>query len=311
MVRRLNDLIYRRAVDSLIARYRIQALVATFVTSPPMAQTPSILDLGDDNPAYWLERSLVPEYAAEIRRNEDLWANKSRYIVCVSSVLRERCARERGYPESKLYVIPNGVDLDIYRPPVDQASVKEALGLDPHMRYVGVIGSVNKMREVDRILAVGQRLQHYPKVRLLVVGRGDGIEQLRQQARVRNIDLDIAGFHTGDRLLKFYQSVDVGLCPYTITAGSNAICPMRLLHHSAVGATVVSTALEEVRRMEFANVMISESDHEESFAEKVVSALDRSPGFRPVQVAKYDAGKLAARYRSLIEDVERQTNPSC
>ena len=300
VVRHLNEVIYRRVIESLVTRYRIQALVGTFVTPPPVGETPSVLDLFDDNPAYWLEQNLVPEYADEIRRNEDLWARRSEHIVCVSSVLRERCIKERGYPESKLHVIPNGVDLDTYKPPTDRASVKESLGLDPNIRYVGVIGSVNKVREVARILAVGQRLRDYPSVRLLVVGHGVGIEQLRQQASRRNIDVDLAGFQIGERLLKFYQALDIGLCPYTITTGSNAICPMRLLHYTAVGSIVVSTDLEEVRRLTFPNVLISESDDEEAFAGTVISALKRNPGSPPAQIADYDARRIAENYHSLI-----------
>jgi glycosyltransferase involved in cell wall biosynthesis len=299
VVRHFNASIYRHALDQVIDRHRIDAVVGTFVAPPPHQKPPAILDLFDDNPAYWREKDLVPEYADEIRRHEDAWAEISRAIVCVSSVMRDRAIDERGYPKEKIHVIPNGVDLERYLPTADPETLKASLGLNPAMRYVGVIGSLNKLDEVARIIAVGRRLKDVPNTRLLVVGQGTAVPALLTQARDFQVPLRYEGFQTGPRLIQYFQTLTVGLCPYTKTLGADAGCPMRLLHYSAVGSTVVSTALTEVTRMGFSNVLCT-ADDPDTFAETVLFALNRPDGARPPELAAYDAKALSLQYDALI-----------
>ena len=68
-VRRLNTIVFSRAVDSIVKRYSIDVVVGTFVLPPPRAPR-VIFDLSDDNVAYWKSYGTVASYADEIEETE-------------------------------------------------------------------------------------------------------------------------------------------------------------------------------------------------------------------------------------------------
>jgi hypothetical protein len=74
--------------------------------------------------------------------------------------------------------------------------------------------------------------------------------------------------------------------------------PMRLLAYAAAGIPTVCTDREEVRRMEFSNVVLVQ-DHSAAFAEGVRFAL-QLPRRRPSQIDAYDIKSLASQYENVL-----------
>jgi hypothetical protein len=117
----------------------------------------------------------------------------------------------------------------------------------------------------------------------------------------------VAGFHRGHRLLQYFQACDVGLCPYSITPALQASSPLRLLQYSAVGATVVIPAFDEVLNMRFSNVCFSQDSHED-FARVTMEALDVVSDV-PSAIDAYDWRRLADRMTSTMKLRENATAP--
>lgn len=299
-IRRINDRIYRRSIEIVARQAHVSAIIGSYPVSAPLTELPLILDICDDHPAYWKDYGRVPNYADEIVAHERDWARKSRVVVVATSVLRERAVARYRIPAEKIQIIPNGINLSWYVPARDRLSVRVGLGLDPKLRYVGVIGSVSRRPEAETILAVARRFLTNHSVRILIVGAGSEMSYLHRQARYGGLtNMIFAGFQSDRTLLGFHQALDVGLCPYRITTGAHAALPLRLLHYTAVGTTVVSSRLEEVSRMGFPNVILTD-DRDEAFIAGVERALEYQPG-RPREIEAFDLAELAGKYRATVE----------
>ncbi len=292
-LRAFNSRVYQEWIARVIERHHIDWLIASFVVPYVDFGIPTSIDIGDDNVAYWSESGGPQLYGREIAENELAWIRESRGVTVVSSVLRERLQRRVG-PSKPFTVIPNGVDLDVFQPPLDKGRVKADLDLNPHFRYMSCIGSFNRHGEIERLLAVARRIQPLSYVRLVVVGRGKYIPLLQKRLAQEGLTgVIFAGFQQGDKLLRYFQATDVGLCPYPLTYGLHASSPLRLLQYSAVGAAVVIPPLQEVVRMRFGNVLLS-GESDDSFADAALASLD-SPGGVPNNLGEYHWKRLAHR----------------
>jgi glycosyltransferase involved in cell wall biosynthesis len=100
------------------------------------------------------------------------------------------------------------------------------------------------------------------------------------------------------------SAFDVGLCSYTKSPMDDARSPMRLLMYAAAGLPTVCTDLEEVRRMQFPNVVLV-NDDAPSLAEGVGHAL-QLPRAQPPQIVNYDLHKLVPKYEAILIGKEDQ-----
>ncbi len=93
----------------------------------------------------------------------------------------------RGVPGERILSLPNGVDLDVYRPATgdERRGLRERLGMDPD-RFVGTfVGRLHPVKDVDTLLAAAARV---PDLTLLVVGHGPERGRLEAEARRLGIE---------------------------------------------------------------------------------------------------------------------------
>jgi glycosyltransferase involved in cell wall biosynthesis len=73
-------------------------------------------------------------------------------IVCCAESTRRQHA-ELGYDEEKLIVIPNGFDLDVFRPdPAARAAVRRELGLADETRLVGMVARFHPQKDYQNFV---------------------------------------------------------------------------------------------------------------------------------------------------------------
>lgn len=97
-------------------------------------------------------------------------------VVCPSAWLAGEARRSALFGRFDARVIPNGIDLDVFRPVGDRAAVRQRLGLQPSDRAVlfvaEIIDDIRKgRRELERALAEAAR--RLPHLRVLTLGQGD------------------------------------------------------------------------------------------------------------------------------------------
>jgi glycosyltransferase involved in cell wall biosynthesis len=292
-LRRLNTSVLTRIVQQIIVKQRIDVVVGTFLVPPPQAPR-VVFDLFDDNVAYWRSFGRSADYVHEIEQIETAYIHRADAIVAVSSVLVDMVRQK--HARNQIHLIPNGIDVHRYDN-LDQAQARQKTGIAG--RIVGVVGNHDKWPELEKILAVA-RLLADEDITFLIVGRGAAIPTARKQVRQAGLsNVVFQGYVHPDEAAHLVAALDVGLCPYQKTPGADAGSPMRLLMYAAAGLPTVCTALEEVRRMNFPNVVLVE-DTAPSFAAGIRQALTL-PRERPAQVAAYDMAHLVTQYEAVLQ----------
>jgi glycosyltransferase involved in cell wall biosynthesis len=121
--------------------------------------------LGTDDPETILSRYRFPA----LRR----WAlTRAHRIICISPPLRESAVRA-GLPPDRVVFVPQGVDTSRFRPPLpeERASLRAAVGLDPHDPVVVSVGAIIARKGIDLLLEAWRIVQQrMPAATLVLVG---------------------------------------------------------------------------------------------------------------------------------------------
>jgi glycosyltransferase involved in cell wall biosynthesis len=105
---------------------------------------------------------------------------RSAWFAALSDELRQELVA-RGVAPERILLLPNGVDLDTYRPAADgeRERLRERLGL-PAGAFIGTfVGRLHPVKDVDTLLAAATRV---PGLTLIVVGDGPERERLEAEA---------------------------------------------------------------------------------------------------------------------------------
>jgi glycosyltransferase involved in cell wall biosynthesis len=286
-LRRFNSLVFACFLRRIITSEHIDVVVATFI-APPVDAPRLVFDLFDENVYGWLGN--MPSFAAEIAEVEQQYFRIADAVVAASSVLVEK-AQQLGAP-LPVHLVPNGVDVGRF----DEIPEHQLAG--KAQAVIGAIGNFDSTDQPERLLAAAELAADYPW-RFVVGGRGAALGWAQRTARIRGLsNIDFIGPVSQELLPKTIASFDVGLCPYAKTPMDDARSPMRLLAYAAAGLPTVCTELEEVKRMNFPNVVLVE-DSMSAMIDGIKRAL-RLPRSRPPQMDDYDLRRLVSRYEAVL-----------
>jgi glycosyltransferase involved in cell wall biosynthesis len=177
-------------------------------------------------------------------------------VVGMSHALIESC-RSAGIDDSKVFRIPNGVDLDLFHPldPEERADLRKTLGLEPARRYIIFVGSAKRRKGIDVLIrAFVQVARQLDDVELLVIGPSDFddrsrhvparrqlVAELRQELEKATCSSRVRWVGRVDNVHVYLQAADVFCLPSRREGLPNAV-----IEAMAVGLPVVTALLEGV-----------------------------------------------------------------
>ncbi|SFR91023.1 UDP-glucose:(heptosyl)LPS alpha-1,3-glucosyltransferase [Microbacterium sp. cf046] len=159
-----------------------------------------------------------------------------RAVVALSRSEADTLRRVYGRVRSRIVVIPNGVDLDAYRPPTPEARrrARADFHLDDDQRVVLFIGHEFSRKGLDQTI---EALVFAPSVLLLVVGgNAQAIDAARARADVLGVAERVLFVGTRTDLPLFFAAADIFVLASAYEA--NALVVLEAL---ASGLPVVST----------------------------------------------------------------------
>lgn len=106
-------------------------------------------------------------------KNQKKFKEKISKFICVSNKNREELLM-RGFNNSKMAVVPNAVDYDIFKP-LSKAICKSKLNIDESNFVVGFVGFFIHRKGPERIIKA-LKILNDKKITLVCVGRGDSIK---------------------------------------------------------------------------------------------------------------------------------------
>ena len=145
---------------------------------------PMVFEVRDLWPELPIAMGAIRGPLALLAKQLELFAyrNSSR-IVALSPDMKKGIA-QTGYPESKIHVIPNGADLELFS--VTEAEKREFrarfpwLGSNPFVLYAGTIGKINGLEYMVKLAK--ETLKYDPKIKFLLIGDGAEKEKIQSLA---------------------------------------------------------------------------------------------------------------------------------
>lgn len=93
--------------------------------------------------------------------------------VAISPALA-RAYEQAGLPREKMRLIPQGVDIERFRPPEGAVAHREGLGIPVHGAVVVFVGSLIERKGIDLLLAAWEKVHaNWPDATLVMVGRNE------------------------------------------------------------------------------------------------------------------------------------------
>jgi glycosyltransferase involved in cell wall biosynthesis len=168
-------------------------------------------------------------------------------IVTPSSLTRDYLAGSRGVPLSKIQVIPNGVDLNVFQAPTRDRG-------DGTMRLM-YFGTLAAWQGVELGIRAVAQISVQVNATLTIVGTGSGRQRdtllaLAAKLGIANRVSVLPGVPQNE-LAEHLSTSDAVLAPLTLSDRNTVqgCCPLKVLEGMASGAPVIATDLPVVREL--------------------------------------------------------------
>ncbi|EPR37147.1 group 1 glycosyl transferase [Desulfovibrio sp. X2] len=186
-------------------------------------------------------------------RLESLGLRAADLVVVVSEPLREELL-ERGFPDEKILVNPNGVDPAVYHPGVDGTAVRRRHGLDGKL-VIGFIGTFGAWHGAEKLAEAFALLRReYPdataNLRLMLIGDGPkrtSCEELLQAEGARDLAV-FTGTVPQPEGPAHLAACDILVAPHVPNADGSVFfgSPTKLFEYMAMGKPIVASALGQM-----------------------------------------------------------------
>jgi glycosyltransferase involved in cell wall biosynthesis len=147
-------------------------------------------------------------------------------VVVNSEAGRARCL-ERGFPSSKLRVVPNGIDPERFSPnPAARARVRSELGIAESAVVVGIVARLDPIKDHSTFLrAAAEALAVRPDLRFVAVGGGEPAYErnLRELAQQLGIASYVHWLGSRDDVPAVLNAFDVGTLTSIAEGFPNAV----------------------------------------------------------------------------------------
>jgi PEP-CTERM/exosortase A-associated glycosyltransferase len=150
---------------------------------------------------------------------------------------------KRGVSQNKISIVPNGVNVDDFRPCSSDSVYREAWGLDGK-RVIGFIGSFYRYEGLDLLIeAFAQIACFYPNAVLLLIGGGETGNELKVQTEKVGLNgrVIMPGRIRHERVPGCYALMDVLVYPRYSMRLTDLVTPLKPLEAMAMGKAVVAS----------------------------------------------------------------------
>jgi len=187
-------------LSSIVAGLRTRDVDMVVGTSPPLPQAcsawlvaalkrrPLLLEIRDLWPDFAIDMGILtnPLLVATARMLERFLYKHATHIL-VNSPAYQSILMEKGVPEEKISLIPNGVDATMFDVERDKQSLREELNLGDRfvVTYSGALGEAN---DIPTLLKAADRLRNRPDIVFLLVGDGKKRVELESIVERNNLE---------------------------------------------------------------------------------------------------------------------------
>jgi glycosyltransferase involved in cell wall biosynthesis len=239
------------------------------------------------------------------------------HIVAVGDGYRDQLVA-RGVPASKVDVITNGVDTDLFTPRPADPAVRARLGLPAEAFVVVFAGTIGMASGLDVALRAARRLKEAGRddVRFLLVGDGAVRAELEASARAQGLDnVLFTGLVPRHELPDLLAAGDACLVHFRRDELFATILPSKLFEDAAMERPILLGFEGHARRLvEEAGCGIAFEPEDDAGLVAGIERLAADPDAarrmgengRRYVLERYDRRELARRYLAVLERVRSE-----
>jgi glycogen(starch) synthase len=215
---------------------------------------------------------------------------KAGAVVVIAEPMRRELI-QRGISEDKLFVVPNGVDVDDFQPRRRNPQLAQRLGLNGGVVF-GFVGSLYHYEGLQLLLqAFPEIVARVPQAKLLLIGGGPEEQVLKKASRACGGAVSMLGNVPHLEVPDYYSVIDVLVYPRQKMRLTDLVTPLKPLEAMAMGKTIVASDVgghRELIEHGVTGLLFKADDIHALAAEGVRAATDR--GLRE------NLGKLGRKY---------------
>jgi glycosyltransferase involved in cell wall biosynthesis len=178
------------------------------------------------------------------RRMEVNVLKRADAVLVVSSPLK-RHYEKLGIPANKIFVLPNGVNMERFSPGKTSRNVRAELGLEDRV-VIGFVGNIRKYHGIELLPPLARLFRtSADKLHFLILG-GEATGNLSKGALAAEGLDDLFSFIgpvPNSAVPDYIAAMDVCVLPQFMWYGS----PMKILEYGAMGKAIVAPDMENIR----------------------------------------------------------------
>ena len=247
------------------------------------AGIPTVLQIDDD----WIRTEALASRIAATRlyRGMALWwcqrtLRRANHAFTVSESLRRVAIDEWGADASRIDVIPNGVDLDLFSPGVEPFGIRDRLnaGGDSIVCFVGALGPWHGVDQLLRAFPIA--LAKQANMRLLLVGGAKEYEIGHLIAQTESLGItdrvSFLGRVEHKEIPRILVESDVAVAPYAHV--DYGFSPLKIFEYMACGLPVITSDVPSTREIirHAENGLLVKAGDPNGLAQAILSVLGDS-----------------------------------
>jgi glycosyltransferase involved in cell wall biosynthesis len=166
---------------------------------------------------------------------------KADMIITISEFTKKEIIKHLKYPEEKIRVVYEGINLELYKPGIQSEEIIDKYGLPTNQKKILYVGSEDPRKNLHRLIKAFYKLKKkYGNVKLIKAGtpqwKGER-DELMELIKSLNLENDIifTGYVSDDDLPKLYNAADLYVSPSILEGGF----ALPILEAMACGCPVV------------------------------------------------------------------------
>lgn len=184
--------------------------------------------------------------------------------------------RRAGVPDSRIRVVPNGINRDRFPADMDGRALKAELGLSGKV-VLGFTGFIRDWHGLPRVVDAMAAMANRDDVHLLVVGDGPGRADLVAHAERTGMagKVTCSGLVDRDRIAAYVATFDIALQPRVVDYAS----PLKLFEYMALGRAIVAPDQPNIREVlaHEETALLFKADDDDDFIAQVVRLCGDAP----------------------------------
>jgi glycosyltransferase involved in cell wall biosynthesis len=246
---------------------------------------PTLYDITDD----WAAADRPERTQLRVIDGERYLLHSAKQVVACSVELVRRKTPDRPPQLSPIALVPNGVDVELYRRPTERPADL------PAGTVVVYVGTLHADRlDVPLCIQTARALEG----RATVVFVGPNLLREADTRSLRDAGVVLLGARPYELVPGYLQHADVLLVPHLVNAFTDSLDPLKLYEYQAVGLPVVATAVSGFRDTDDPRVVTTSRA---GYAAGVLSALrGRAAHSTPAQAPAHSWDERAITFRVLI-----------